>query len=190
VTWFLDKEFLEKVDLRAYDAAAIAKRLDLSQDIVAAAVDPARRYLVQSSEYGWLAGADGDHKPTLVFVGEPRLSGGDQAPINAVTFDLATGAITTRAIAFEGELEWDDVLDHLEEEIGFIHVGNAPVLAFVHPQLWHYAVVPFPFHIHDKVVGADDDDLDIAREWIEEGSFVVQCGNAYYLNAEGEVTSS
>lgn len=67
------------------------------------------------------------------------------------------------------------------------------MLAFVHPELWHYAVVPFGFHHHDLAVGtdpADEDELDLVRGWIEDGSFVVQCGNAYDLDADGEVTSS
>jgi hypothetical protein len=56
--------------------------------------------------------------------------------------------------------------------------------------------------LHDDAVGASadddadadededdaDDDLDAVREWIEDGSFVLHCGNAYYLDAEGEVT--
>ena len=61
MTWFLDKAFLEKLDLRAYDAPAIAQRLGMDVATVAQFVDPARRYLVQTSEaYGWLAGASGD----------------------------------------------------------------------------------------------------------------------------------
>ena len=53
----MDKEFLEKLDLGAYDGAAIAKRLDMPVDVVARFVDPARRYTVQTNEdYGWAAG--------------------------------------------------------------------------------------------------------------------------------------
>ena len=47
MTWFLDKPFLEQLDLRGYDAAAISERLGLARDVVAAFVDPARRYTVQ-----------------------------------------------------------------------------------------------------------------------------------------------
>ena len=82
----------------------------------------------------------------------------------------------------------------LSDGIGFLHVGSAPMLAFIHPDLWHYAVVPFPFHLHDDAVGANPDaspeDLEAVRDWIDEGSFIVQAGNAYFLDAEGEVTSS
>ena len=195
MTWFLDKEFLDKLDLRAYDAGAIAKRLKLDREIVAAFVDPKRRYMVETSEeYGWLAGANAEGQPTLVFLGAPRLSGEAQELVNIVSFDLAKGTISTRSLSpsetvlEDGEL----LLEALDEAIGFTHVGNAPVLAFKHPKLWHYAVVPFPFHLHDAVVGESDeeDDLELAREWIEEGSFVLHCGNAYFMSADGEVTSS
>ena len=65
------------------------------------------------------------------------------------------------------------------------------MLAFKHPELWHYAVVPFPWDLHKEALGLSDEaDLDAVREWIEEGSFVLHCGNAYYMDAEGEVTSS
>jgi hypothetical protein len=32
--------------------------------------------------------------------------------------------------------------------------------------------------------------MDTVREWIEDGSFVLHGGNAYYLDAASEVTSS
>ncbi len=196
MTWFLDKAFLEKLDLRAYDAPAIAQRLGMDVATVAQFVDPARRYLVQTSEaYGWLAGASGDGLPTLVFVGVPRLSGVDQAPLNVVV-SHRDGTVTARAIHADAELldDGEALLDLLSDEIGFLHVGSAPMLAFIHPDLWHYAVVPFPFHLHDDAVGANQDaspeDLEAVRDWIDEGSFIVQAGNAYFLDAEGEVTSS
>jgi hypothetical protein len=69
-------------------------------------------------------------------------------------------------------------------------VGSATVFAFKHPTLWHYALVPFPFHFHDDAIGASAEDLDAVRSWIEDGSFVLHCGDAYYLDADGEVTSS
>ena len=50
MTWFLDKAFLEKLDLRAYDAPAIAQRLGMDVATVAQFVDPARRYLVQRAD--------------------------------------------------------------------------------------------------------------------------------------------
>ena len=194
--WFLDKAFLERLDLRGYDAPAIARRLGLDVDVVAAFVDPARRYLVQTNEaYGWLAGASGDGLPTLVFFGAPRLSGGGQAPINVVVCQR-DATVTTRALPAAPEVldDGEAFLDLLAEELGFVHVGSAPVVAFVHPELWHYAVVPFPFHLHDDAIGANPDaspeELDAVRAWIEDGSFVVQAGNAYFLDADGEVTSS
>lgn len=191
VTWFLDKQFLETLDLRAYDAEAIAARVGLPRDTVAAFVDPARRYWIKSCpEYGWLAGADASHRPTILFVGSPRLAPANTEPLNAVTFDLEAGTVTTRAIAFDGELEWDDVLDVAEEEIGFIHVGDAPVLAFKHPQIWHYALVPFPFDLHDDALGRGDGEPDGVREWIEAGNYVLHCGNAYSMGPEGDVESS
>ena len=81
----------------------------------------------------------------------------------------------------------------LEDEIGFDHVGHANVLAFKYPEIWHYAVVPLPFHFHDIVVGTDDadeDDIELARSRINGGDYVLHCGNAYFMSAEGEVTSS
>lgn len=189
MTWFLDRDFLAKLDLRAYDAQKIAVRTGLPLEKVTAFFDPARRYWVQSSpDYGWLAGANGERQPTLLFFGKPRLSGLEQEELNAVSFDLKNGEITTRGIPFEGEFEWEPLLQAAERAIGFIHVGNAPVLAFKHPTLWHYAVVPLPFHLHDDIENGED--VDLLRDWIARGNYVVHAGNAYYLNAEGEVESS
>lgn len=42
--WFMDKELLENLDLGAYDAAAIAKRLDMPVDVLARFVEPARHF--------------------------------------------------------------------------------------------------------------------------------------------------
>jgi hypothetical protein len=193
MTWFLDKAFLQKLDLRGYDAAAIAERVGVERDVVAAFVDPARRYTVKSSEeYGWLAGEDRDQRPTLVFLGMPRLSGEGQELLNAVSFDLQTGAVTTRAIECDAELldSVEAVLDVLGKEIGFTPLESATVLAFKHPELWHYALVPFPFHLHDDAIGGSGEDLDAVRNWIADGSFVLHCGNAYYMDSEGDVTSS
>jgi len=191
VTWFLDKQFLEALDLQAYDAAAIAARVGLPREQVAAFVDPGRRYWLKSCpEYGWLVGANTERRPTILFVGTPRLAAENLHPLNAVSFDLSTGAVTTRAIAFDDALEWEAILDAAAEEIGFIHVGNAPVLAFKHPQIWHYALVPFPFHLHDEALGRNDGDPAGVRAWIEEGSYVLHCGNAYFMSAEGDVESS
>src|SRR5687767_10074517 len=99
MTWFFDKAFLEKLDLKAYDPAQIAMRADVPLETARSFVDPKRRYPVLSSpEYGWLAGLDGEQRPTLLFIGAPRLSAADQeAPLNAVTFDLATGEVITRS---------------------------------------------------------------------------------------------
>lgn len=55
--WFMDKPYLEKLDLRAYAVAAITKRLGMPEEVVARFVDPARRYTVKTNEdYGWAAG--------------------------------------------------------------------------------------------------------------------------------------
>jgi hypothetical protein len=48
--------------------------------------------------------------------------------------------------------------------------------------------VPLPFYLHDIVIGADD--VEIARDWIREGSYVLHCGNAYFMSSSGEVESS
>jgi hypothetical protein len=190
MVWFIDRDFLTGLDLRAYDAAAIAERLGLPVGLVRASIDPTRKYWVQSCpEYGWLAGASGTD-PALLFVGIPRLSGLVQQPLNAVVCNHSTGSIATHAIAVNGELTWDTVIDAAEAAIGFVHVGKAPMLAFTHPELWHYAIVPFPSHLHDDVTGADADDLADARSWIEKGNYVLHCGNDYYMGPEGEVESS
>jgi len=197
VTWFLDKAFLEKLDLGAYDAATIARCTGVSPATAQAFVDPKRFYWVKSSpDYGWLAGANRAGKPTLLFVGQPRLSAeGSQEQLNAVCTDHDTRIVTTHAIALDAEADWDTVLDVAEKAIGFEHVGNAPMLAFKHPGLWHYAVVPFPFHLHDAACGDGDADADAdlqaqARDWIESGNFVLHCGNAYFMGAKGDVESS
>ena len=191
MTWFLDKQFLATLDLSAYDPAAIARVTGVSVEVATAFVDPRRKYWVKTNpDYGWLTGANGDGKPTLLFVGQPRLSAeGSQAPINAVCTDHQTGVITTHAIALEGELDWDGVLDVAEDTIGFRPMENAPMLPFKHPELWHYAIVPFPFHLHDDVCKGSNDPAT-AREWIERGNFVLHCGNAYDMSAEGDVESS
>lgn len=191
MTWFLDKQFLESLDLRGYDAAGIAARVGVPPETARAFVDPMRRYTVRSHpEYGWLAGADADLRPTLLFVGSPRVASATVYPLNAISFDLETGEVETRAISFEGELDWDSVFDTADAAMGFVHVGSAPVLAFKHPEIWHYAVVPFPFHLHADALAVGAHDVSGVRQWIERGNFVLHCGNAYYMNAEGDVESS
>jgi len=194
MTWMFDKEFLERLDLGAYDAAAIAKRVGVPLDVAQKFFDPKRQYVVQSNlDYGWVAGKNGDGQPTLVFIGRPRLDAANDDPLNAISFDLTTGKLSTRSVSVDDEDGLDDaeyVLGMLEDEIGFEHLEQANVLAFKYPKLWHYAVVPLPFHLHDTVVGADEDDLDVARDWILEGSYVLHCGNAYFMSSTGEVESS
>jgi hypothetical protein len=190
MTWFMSRDFLEKLDLRRYDAAAIAKRLEMDVDVVRRFVDPSRRYTVQTSNYGWIAGT-GNDQPVLVFIGQPRLSGGDQEPLNAVLFE-PDGTVRTRAIPCDDAILADEeaLLDLLYDEIRFRHVGTAVVSAFKHPQLWHYALVPFPWSLHEIAIGEADGELSSVREWIEAGRFVLHCGNDYWLDAEGEVESS
>jgi hypothetical protein len=191
MTWFLDREFLAGLDLRAYNAATIAVRLGLPVETVRAFVDPTRKYRVESNpEYGWLAGASGSHDPALVFVGSPRLSGDRQRPLNAVVFNHRTGTAATHAIDLEDELTWENVLGAAEREIGFMHIGDAPVFSFKHPELWHYAVVPFPFDLHDTVTGTDTENLAVARDWVERGNYVLHCGNSYHMGPDGCVESS
>lgn len=196
MTWFLDKDFLATLDLRAYDAEAIARRVGLPAKVVAEFVDPGRLYMVESCpERGWIAGANGDGQPTLVFLGEPRLASEVVEPLNAVSFDIEKREIATRAIPYDGALDdGESVLATLEDVIGFQHIGDAPVLAFKHPSIWHYAVVPFAFDLHDVATGSAEGDeaerVDEVREWITGGNFVLHCGNAYYMGPDGNVESS
>jgi len=194
MTWMFDKEFLDRLDLAAYDTHAIAKRLDLSLDVVKKFFDPKRQYRVESNlTYGWVAGTNGDGQPTLVFVGRPRLAAENEAPLCAISFDLKTGKLATASVMVDDEDGLDDeeyVLGMLEDELGFEHVGHTNVLAFKYPKIWHYAVVPLPFHLHDTVVGVEDDDLELAQDWIRSENYVLHCGNAYFMSAAGEVESS
>lgn len=192
MTWFFDKEFLSSFDLSGYNPAQIATHTGVSRELASQFVDPRRRYWVKSvPEYGWLAGANGDGKPTLLFVGQPRLSAeGSQEQLNAVIFDLETCSFTTRAIHVPGELDWDTVQIAAERALGFLHVGNCPAITFKHPDLWHYALVPFDWNMHETVVGKSDENKDILRDWIERGNFVLHCGNAYHMSPNGEVESS
>jgi len=196
----MDKEFLEKLDLGAYDGAAIAKRLDMPVDVVARFVDPARRYTVQTNEdYGWAAGKAYGF-PALVFFGRPRLTGVVQAQLNMVVF-WPDGSIRFHDLdCLEEELEiGDELLNILAEDLSFEHTGSAEVRAFKHEEFWHYALVPFPWHLHAIAVGEKDDeedederedDLMSVRSWIEDGNFVLQCGNNYFMGADGDVESS
>lgn len=200
MTWMLDKAFLEGLDLGAYDAQAIATRVGVPLDVAQRFFDPKRQYRVESNrDYGWLAGTNGEGLPTLVFVGRPRLSAENTDPLNAISFDLKTGTISTTSVKLDDEDGLDDaeyVLGMLEDEIGFEHVGHADVLAFKYPDMWHYAVVPLPFHIHDAAVGVeedddiDEDDIEVVRDWISAGNYVLHCGNAYFMSVAGEVESS
>lgn len=195
MTWFLDRPFLEGLDLRGYDAEAIAARVGLPVAEVRAFVDPGRRYVVRSAPgYGWLVGEDGDGRATLLFFGQPRLSPVMAHPIHAVCFDLERGTIDVHGLDVQlGEGEALDefvALDAAEEAIGFVEDETATVLAFKHPTLWHYALVPFPFDLHDEAVGEGEGEVDGVRDWIATGSYVLHCGNAYYMGADGSVESS
>jgi hypothetical protein len=56
---------------------------------------------------------------------------------------------------------------------------------------WYFAVVPLPVHLHEAVLGLDDeDDLELARDWIRDGNYVLHCVNAFDMSATGEVESS
>ena len=193
----LDKAFLERLDLGAYDAQTVAKRIGVPLDVAKTFFDAKRQFRVQSNlEYGWVAGKNGDGQPTLVFIGRPRLSAENEAPLNAISFDLKTGKVSTSSVKVDDEDGLDDpeyVLGMLEDEIGFDHEEHADVLAFKYPEIWHYAVVPLPFHLHDTVLGVDDaneDDLELARVWIRRGDYVLHCGNAYFMSSDGVVESS
>ena len=194
MTWMFDKAFLERLELDAYDAHTIAKRVGVPLEVVDKFFAAQRRYRVQSNlEYGWVAGKDGEDQPTLVFVGRPRFSAENVDPLSAISFDLKTGKVTTRSVQVDDEGGLDDseyVLGMLEDELGFVHLGHADVLAFKYPSVWHYAVVPLPFHLHDTIVGTDDADLDVARAWIRRGDYVLHCGNAYFMSSSGAVESS
>lgn len=195
MTWFFDKEFLLGLDLSAYDPAVIAAATGVALDQASAFVDPGRLYMVQSApDYGWLAGANADHRPCLLFVGEPRLESEAEHPLSFVSFDTEWGLVTHAADIDLESSSWDDVLAAAEAEVGFTHVGDCPVRAFVHPQMWHCAVVPFPWHLHSAALGLEEDDEEdqagSARAWIEAGGYVLHCGNAYYMSADGEVESS
>lgn len=192
MTWFLDKAFLADLDLRAYEPKKIAEATGVSVTQASAFVDATRRYFVKSSpEYGWLAGADSARRPTLAFIGSPRIDAANTHSINVISFQPGTLELDARPVPFDGDLDdWDDILDALETSVGFLHVGDAPVRAFKFPGIWHYALVPFPFHLHDTVTGKSEEDRDVAREWIESESFVLHCGNAYFMGKDGSVESS
>lgn len=191
--WFLYKEMLEGLEIKtAYDPERIADYTGVSVDKAAAFVDPARRYWVQSSDYGWLAGANRDGNPCILFVGEPRLASQAEHMLNFVSFDHSKLDVTTHSADIDLETSsWDDILEVADEEVGFVHVGNCPALAFVHPQMWHHAIVPFTFSDHHQITGEDPEgDKELLRSWIENESYVLNFGNAYFMNAEGDVESS
>lgn len=187
--WFLDKEFLEKLDLSAYDADLIAKNTGVDLDKVKAFVSPDRRYIVQSNHhYSFLAGANQDHRPCLLFVGGPRFGDQPKHNLNFVSFDTNWEPQYAGCIIAD-DANWDDILDAAEAEVGFIHVGNCPAVAFKHPEIWSCALVPFPFHLHQEALeGAED--MDTVKNWIETEEYVLHWGNAYFIDKEGEVTSS
>lgn len=63
-----------------------------------------------------------------MFVGRPRLSAETQDPLNAISFDLTTGKVSTVSVKVDDEDGLDDseyVLGMLEDEIGFDHVEHA-----------------------------------------------------------------
>ncbi|MFN3198682.1 MAG: hypothetical protein ACE366_09755 [Bradymonadia bacterium] len=190
MTWFLDKAFLEGLDLKAYDPEHIASVTKLELETVRAYLDPDRLHMVESNpDYGWLAGANEHGKPCLIFVGSPRFAAQNDKPLNFVGFNPALEMVFRAADIDLANSSWDDVLDVAEREVGFRHIGNCPMKAFIHPQMWHHALVPFPSHIHaDLMEGGGDPDM--ARDWIESGNYVLHFGNAYYMNSEGEVESS
>lgn len=191
--WMFEKDMLESFDLSSYDAARIAERTGVTLEQARAAIDPNRLYWICSSDYGFLAGADGEGRPCLVFVGQPRIASETENALDFVSYDRAKGSFLTSSVDMDLEaFSWDDVFELAEEVVGFKHVGRCPVRAFVYPGIWHYAVVPFAWHHHEFLLG-DEEDPELAeslKKWIESECYVVQCGNSYFMNRDGEVESS
>ena len=129
MTWFLDKEMLESFDLTAYDAERIARRIGLPLEQVRAFIDPRRMYWVNSnSDYGFLAGADAERRPCLMFVGHARSEPRAPGDLNFISFDFASDErIIASAEIDLAESSWDDILTVAENTVGFEHVGNCPV---------------------------------------------------------------
>lgn len=190
MTWFLDKPFLEGLDLDAYDPDVIALHTGVSREIAAAFVDPDRRYTVKSNpHYGFLAG-EAHGQPALLFIGRPRLESGPDNCLNIVVFG-EDGACDFEQIGINPNyFDEEGILGAATAAFGFVHTGLAVVSAFKHPGHWYCALVPFPFHLHDDARGDGDEDTSLARDWIERNNYVLHWGNAYFMSVSGDVESS
>jgi hypothetical protein len=195
MTWFLDREFLEKLDLTAYDPASIARHTRVSEEVAAAFVSTERLYTVESCKYyGFWAGCLDDGRSSLLFL--------DPTVLHAVYFNEMGQAVGGKGVeltqAFGDEIPEDikhqpELLELAQHVFGF-HEETARIRAFIHPHISLCAIVPFPWHFHEVVLGlnedVDEDDIELARSWIQDGNFVLHWGNAYYMSAEGDVESS
>jgi len=187
MTWFLDKEFLETLDLNAYSPTIISQYTAVSLEEASNFVSPTRAYTIKSNpHYGFLAGNNKNGLATLLFISDDN----HYSNIFSVTFNLDE-TISHQALKVTKHASWDDIIQAAEKECGFIHTGQAQVSAFKHPTIWSCALVPFPFDLHDDALGySEEEDLSTVRTWIEAGSYVLHWGNAHYMNIKGEVISS
>src|SRR5262245_22505416 len=65
MVFFLENKFLAGLDLAAYDANAIGRRLTMESAEVAACVSPERMYRMKSSGYGWVTGRTEDGRSAI-----------------------------------------------------------------------------------------------------------------------------
>ncbi|WP_372364937.1 hypothetical protein [Candidatus Uabimicrobium sp. HlEnr_7] len=179
--FMIQKQFIESVDLNSYNPEYIAKITGLPLQQVSDFISPQRRYMVQSeNHYGFLAGANGNGRPTILFC---RMD----FSINVVSFE-DNWEFNCYEIQFSEGTDWKEI----EEEIGFMHMGNAPMRFFKHPEIWDCAILPFPMGMHYNAIGEsqEKDDFILLKKWIEDESYTLYWGNDYFLDVEGYVTSS
>jgi len=190
MTWFLDKPFLENLDLEAYEPEMISQFTGVSLEVASAFVDTNRTYWVETNKhYGFLAGVNENRRPCLVFIGRPRISSEAIHDLNIVSFEQ-NWELRTMGVDLPAEAGWDDILGVAQEAVGFVHLGRCPTRAFKHPDMWHCAIVPFPFYMHEDIYNEPADVPDVARSWIENENYVLHWGNAYYMSKDGLVESS
>ncbi|MCB9754865.1 MAG: hypothetical protein H6713_33430 [Myxococcales bacterium] len=197
MTWFLDRDYVAAFDFDGFDINAIAALTGLDAERVRVFLDRRRMCWVESApEDGWLAGANGDGEPTLLFIGYSRLAAVNthEHPLNTVSVNHQTGALTTHGIALENiyEREWSEILDAAREAIGFQHIGNAPLRPYKHPACWYFSLLPLSW-AHQDIIdrrGPSEADITRLREWIEGEGSILLCFRQHTLSATGALLDS